>query len=213
MKFLNLLVAVGALAFGTAAVAATTTATPTVDFGYQGSAGGSIDGVGGELGDVGAWSTGAISIDTIVITDATTGNGDYTVEDGTLSYDTDLNEITIVGQVFDSGANAVTSVGEVLFSGGFTGWDYTVTPLYEVFSGQGSGSMSNELLGVMSEEFGTYAFVGFTIENSGGVVLSTDFLTASLDPRTPEVPIPAAAWLFGSGLLGLVGVARRKDEV
>ena len=26
----------------------------------------------------------------------------------------------------------------------------------------------------------------------------------------PEVPIPAAAWLFGSGLIGLVGVARRK---
>ena len=24
------------------------------------------------------------------------------------------------------------------------------------------------------------------------------------------VPVPAAAWLFGSGLLGLVGVARRK---
>ena len=26
----------------------------------------------------------------------------------------------------------------------------------------------------------------------------------------PEVPLPAAAWLFGSGLLGLVGIARRK---
>jgi len=24
------------------------------------------------------------------------------------------------------------------------------------------------------------------------------------------VPVPAAAWLFGSGLLGLIGVARRK---
>ncbi|MGB5298098.1 MAG: VPLPA-CTERM sorting domain-containing protein [Thiogranum sp.] len=24
------------------------------------------------------------------------------------------------------------------------------------------------------------------------------------------VPVPAAAWLFGSGLLGLVGIARRK---
>ncbi len=24
------------------------------------------------------------------------------------------------------------------------------------------------------------------------------------------VPVPAAVWLFGSGLLGLVGVARRK---
>ncbi len=27
---------------------------------------------------------------------------------------------------------------------------------------------------------------------------------------TPAVPVPAAAWLFGSGLLGLVGVVRRK---
>jgi hypothetical protein len=27
---------------------------------------------------------------------------------------------------------------------------------------------------------------------------------------TTVVPVPAAAWLFGSGLLGLVGVARRK---
>ena len=27
---------------------------------------------------------------------------------------------------------------------------------------------------------------------------------------TPPVPVPAAVWLFGSGLLGLVGVARRK---
>jgi hypothetical protein len=26
----------------------------------------------------------------------------------------------------------------------------------------------------------------------------------------PEIPVPAAVWLFGSGLIGLVGVARRK---
>ncbi|MGE5241685.1 MAG: VPLPA-CTERM sorting domain-containing protein [Bacteroidota bacterium] len=25
------------------------------------------------------------------------------------------------------------------------------------------------------------------------------------------VPVPAAVWLFGSGLLGLVGVARRRN--
>jgi len=29
-------------------------------------------------------------------------------------------------------------------------------------------------------------------------------------PEIETVPIPAAAWLFGSGLLGLVGIARRK---
>ena len=28
----------------------------------------------------------------------------------------------------------------------------------------------------------------------------------------PKVPVPAAAWLFGSGLIGLVGVARRKNS-
>ncbi|MCW9024363.1 MAG: VPLPA-CTERM sorting domain-containing protein [Gammaproteobacteria bacterium] len=27
---------------------------------------------------------------------------------------------------------------------------------------------------------------------------------------TSAVPVPAAVWLFGSGLLGLVGVARRR---
>ncbi len=29
----------------------------------------------------------------------------------------------------------------------------------------------------------------------------------------PAIPVPAAVWLFGSGLLGLVGVARRKALV
>ena len=31
--------------------------------------------------------------------------------------------------------------------------------------------------------------------------------------HAPAVPVPAAVWLFGSGLLGLVGVARRKASV
>ena len=30
---------------------------------------------------------------------------------------------------------------------------------------------------------------------------------------TTAVPLPAAAWLFGSGLIGLVGIARRKKVV
>ena len=30
---------------------------------------------------------------------------------------------------------------------------------------------------------------------------------------TTAIPLPAAAWLFGSGLIGLVGIARRKKAV
>ena len=30
--------------------------------------------------------------------------------------------------------------------------------------------------------------------------------------KTPAVPVPAAIWLFGSGLLGLIGVARRRKS-
>lgn len=35
-------------------------------------------------------------------------------------------------------------------------------------------------------------------------------LWGSNTPGGPTVPIPAAAWLFGSGVIGLVGLARRK---
>ena len=34
----------------------------------------------------------------------------------------------------------------------------------------------------------------------------------SYDPGLSSVPVPAAVWLLGSGLLGLVGVARRKKS-
>jgi hypothetical protein len=33
---------------------------------------------------------------------------------------------------------------------------------------------------------------------------------ALVDARSTVVPIPAAAWLFGTGLIGLIGIARRK---
>ena len=38
-----------------------------------------------------------------------------------------------------------------------------------------------------------------------------DFTSVTITSYTPTaIPVPAAVWLFGSGLLGLVGVARRK---
>ena len=47
----------------------------------------------------------------------------------------------------------------------------------------------------------------YNIIFGNGAVLSIDAV-----PSNPpgEIPIPAAIWLFGSGLLGLVGISRRK---
>ena len=46
----------------------------------------------------------------------------------------------------------------------------------------------------------------FTVTLPAGVT----FTSASGQFLTAPVPVPAAVWLFGSGLLGLIGVARRK---
>jgi hypothetical protein len=35
------------------------------------------------------------------------------------------------------------------------------------------------------------------------------YATLTLTPNSPPVPIPGAVWLFGSGLLGLLGIRRR----
>ena len=37
------------------------------------------------------------------------------------------------------------------------------------------------------------------------------YMSSTLDPSLSPIPVPAAIWLFGSGLLGLVGFSRRKQ--
>jgi hypothetical protein len=43
---------------------------------------------------------------------------------------------------------------------------------------------------------------------TGGVFIPT--YTGATVNSTSAVPVPAALWLFGSGLIGLAGVARRR---
>lgn len=40
--------------------------------------------------------------------------------------------------------------------------------------------------------------------------LDAQFVITNVTNGTPDVPVPAAAWLMGSGLMGLAGVARRR---
>jgi len=50
---------------------------------------------------------------------------------------------------------------------------------------------------------------------SGGSLLNPDFAAASVtvaEAPISAVPVPAAVWLFGSGLIGLLGFAKRKKQ-
>jgi len=56
----------------------------------------------------------------------------------------------------------------------------------------------------------TALVVGGAFNGQTGSWTITGNAKAAGGPPPEPVPVPAAVWLFGSGLMGLVGVARRK---
>ncbi|HFD81339.1 MAG TPA: VPLPA-CTERM sorting domain-containing protein, partial [Gammaproteobacteria bacterium] len=51
---------------------------------------------------------------------------------------------------------------------------------------------------------------GTGLANSGDLALRWQMTCANDVIEASVVPLPAAVWLFGSGLVGLAGIARRK---
>lgn len=82
--------------------------------------------------------------------------------------------------------------------GGTVGGTATSDP-FSLNTGEAQGSASDNLPGYFSVASGTF-----------GPGLYTMNITMSQSAFVQTVPVPAAAWLFGGGLIGLVGVARRK---
>lgn len=87
--------------------------------------------------------------------------------------------------------------GGVFFPLGQASGGITFTGTYDI---SGNFSMWAEELIDPSEDPNNAGFAGWTAEW---------YYTGNVTGLKP-VPVPAAVWLFGSGLLGLVGVARRK---
>jgi hypothetical protein len=79
-------------------------------------------------------------------------------------------------------------------------------------TGIGFGSMG----GTFSDSYtdGQFVFDTFAAQQFSDLLGNTwnDFgaIDASFIANLQVIPVPAAAWLFGSGLLGLIGVSRRK---
>ena len=193
MNLTRILVFVSCLAF--ASIPLKASAAYVIDFGTG------LLGSGGTITDTGASILGdAILIGSMVVQGTTSSDGTYEV-DALLNFDTGANTISIVGDVSSLGI-----FGDTLVSGSFTTYGYSVYPgPTEVFESTGTDMMSSGLLGALDIPLNIgFDFFGFSIESANGSVVSTDFI------NTAVVPVPAAAWLFGSGLLALLGISRRK---
>jgi hypothetical protein len=120
----------------------------------------------------------------------------------------DWGSLTASGTFFDpnggSTANALTgpatsgSFSNGLLSGGTVG---SALSFYNIIGNPTTAVAGN---GMASHAVATTTYAGFWFLTSGGQ------LTYNIAAAAP-VPLPAAVWLLGSGLLGLIGVGRRRS--
>lgn len=160
--------------------------------------------------------------------------GDFTgwVSAGTGNIVTDTEGST--DGTFAASFNGGNVVGNGVLSQSITtviGNTYLLNLDYGVFGASNTQNLQVELIGAstllnqtLSDEgnnpniFAEFSF-GF-IANSTSTTLSFTDLTTSLESSGADfvidnisvsaVPVPAAIWLFGSGIVGLVGMSRRK---
>ena len=79
-----------------------------------------------------------------------------------------------------------------------------------VFNGY-QNSILKATLTINADDYGFLSFSGFTGVDEVTVAVTGTFVDPDFDDLTYQVvPVPAAVWLFGSGLLGLVSIAKRK---
>src|ERR1044071_7103490 len=197
-------------------------AATVIDFGTGfGGAGGTVN--------IGANVTGSgIFIDTVTIVGAPVNNGLFDVEGagvcgdavggcGLLSFDKNLNTITLVGSIPALGILAPINLLSGDLSGGVT------VAINDGFTGaitaSGHDTKGRELLLAIGMDPATqFTYFGFTGGFSGGqgspyTAISTDIINTSTGGGTSGqnlVPEPGSLVLFGTGLFGAATRLRRR---
>jgi hypothetical protein len=133
--------------------------------------------------------------------------GDYRLSGATASVDASSRFMAVSGTTScgtlacsDSGIFSAGTLANA--TGALTDWNLGGTLDLAATAGWGSDTkvilqLQNNLLA----STGAQGEVAFIQKKLGGVGITVN-----------PVPVPAAVWLFGSGLIGLVGLARRKTQ-
>ena len=160
-------------------------------------------GFGGSLIQSGGGYVGSdINLGSITAGGTPNNSGSFSITNGEMNFDTAANVITIDGSV--SALGIITS--QTLFTGAFDTVSYSQLGNSSFLTGVGVTTASADLLSAFGLDPSTdFEFDVYTIEsNQLGEIVQSNMVNESV------VPIPAAAWLLGSALLALMGVARRQ---
>jgi len=203
----------GTMSFDTATGAGTGTMVPFSFFGSGTATASGIsfqaigDGAGGAgslvLGNLGFSWNGTVGIPTSIVLD---GAGFFGALQGGLTTSDTVAGTGVLGAsdgfLFNFGKFSYTlPIGAVPMA--TTTWN--TTDIGTVIIGTNpSGTLPLTDDGIGGSPMKAGPFPGFNA-NFDIASIHVDAITSA-----PAVPVPAAVWLFGSGLLGLVGVARRK---
>jgi hypothetical protein len=103
------------------------------------------------------------------------------------------------------GPNGTLNSGDVAF---LWALNPSGAPLWTSLDSQNSDGLDHMVTWriIDGEGVGNWVIAWEDLPGSG----DSDFNDIVLEVNVSPIPIPAAAWLFGSGLLGLIGIARRK---
>ncbi len=149
------------------------------------------------------------TVDIDVISNNPTGAGDlilfgFDIDPDGLASGLSLDSI-LLGSLFDPVVASVADVAGAISldttPGATVGQSVTLATLS--FTATGTGTQSLFVRGFLSdgEDYGLYFEDSFSDQD---VIALTNITIAA-------VPVPAALWLFGSGLLGLLGIARHSN--
>jgi hypothetical protein len=160
-----------------------------------------LDAQGFFAGDLGGGGLGAAPASDGTYTDATYGYLSVgPVPIATTAWNTTTNGAAALG-------NSVSGVLPLIY-------DTTPNAAYDTINTGGTIGGSPMIAGPFSGNNANFDVV--TMSSTGFDAGATLPPNCNFDPSgglctpPPTVPVPAAVWLFGSGLLGLVGVARRR---